>query len=234
MPSRAPNKRLDTLESRRFSLTTHINHQDWTPTPFISFTSSPRAVTELAEWRKQKRGVQTLTAIDPNIRIRNNLPILDLATEMEHYDITNPYGKREQYCIDHYVCLWQVTEKEIIGHWKWNELAGVENWYEDIIIPAFRNFNQAPLPKTEDSDLSTIMDTLSLHDESKEIAGCVADGQGTISGGHEYVHEDEFCLSDDSPDDGFYYYGEGDYNTDDDIEEANVADNIMRMIEGDW
>jgi hypothetical protein len=161
MSSRAPNKRLDTPESRRFSLTTHINHQDWTPTPFISFTSSPTAVTELAEWRKQKRGLQTLTAIDPNIRIRNNLPILDLATEMKHYNITNPYGKRDQYCVDHYVCLWQVTENEIIGHWRWNKLTEVENWYEDIIIPAFQNFHQAPLPKTEGSDLITIMDKLS-------------------------------------------------------------------------
>jgi len=55
--SRALNKRLDTLESRRSSLTTHIDHRNWTPTPFISFTSSPAAVAELAEWRLRRRGV---------------------------------------------------------------------------------------------------------------------------------------------------------------------------------
>jgi hypothetical protein len=116
MNSRASNKRLNSIELRRSSLSTHINHRNWTPTPFISFTSSPLAVDELAELRILNRGAQTLTAIDPNIRLSNGLPILDLATEMEHYNVPNPYGKRSQYCVDHYICLWQVTENEIIGH----------------------------------------------------------------------------------------------------------------------
>jgi len=80
---------------------------------------------------------------------------------MKHYDITNPYGKRDQYCIDHYICLWQATENEIIGHWEWNELARAKDWYKDIVMPAFRNSNQGPVPKAKSSDLSIIMDRLS-------------------------------------------------------------------------
>jgi hypothetical protein len=160
MNSRAPEKPLDNIESRRTSLTTHISHKEWKPTPFISFTSSPTAVAELASWRGKKRGAQTLTAIDPNTRIRNSLPILDLAFEMDDYNISNPYGGTTQYCVDHYVCLWQVTEKEIIGHWQWDELCKAADWYEDIVMPVFRRFNQTSIPRVEDSEMSRMMDQL--------------------------------------------------------------------------
>ena len=153
MNSRAPRERLDTTTSRERSLAIHINHANWTHTPYISFTSSPTAIEELAEWRQPKRGCQTLTVIHPNTRLRNGLPILDFAAEMKHYNVRNPYGGQNKYCKDHYICLWQVTEKEIIGHWNWDELVESGNWYEDIIMPAFREFSKY-------SDLSVIMDKL--------------------------------------------------------------------------
>ena len=65
---------------------------------------------------RKRRGTQTLTVIDPDTRVRNGLPILDLADEMDHYNIPDPYGKSNEYYKGHYVCLWQVTEREIIGH----------------------------------------------------------------------------------------------------------------------
>jgi hypothetical protein len=160
MSSRAPNRRLDTIDSRKISLATHINHSSWTPTPYISFTSSPVAVEKLAEQRRPRRGPQTLTVIDPNIRLRNGLPILDFAAEMEHYNISNPYGSRDRYCIDHYLCLWQVTENEIIGQWEWDELVVSGNWYQDIVMPAFRDFNWRSSQNVDDFDLSKIMDRL--------------------------------------------------------------------------
>ena len=92
--------------------------------------------------------------------MRNGLPILDLAAEMEHYNIPNPYGKRVQYCVNHYTCLCQVMENEIIGHWNWDELAAEGDWYEDVIMPAFRSFIPESVRRTEDSDMSVIMDRL--------------------------------------------------------------------------
>jgi hypothetical protein len=109
MLSRAPRQRLDTLESRKASLTVHINHKIWEPTPYISFTTSPEAIEELANWRAKHRGPQTLTVINPNARIANGLPILDLLAEMNLYKIKDPYGKSNQYYADHYLCLWEVT-----------------------------------------------------------------------------------------------------------------------------
>ena len=160
MNSRAPDERLDTDHLRRNTLTTHINHKVWTPTPYISFTSSREAIEGLAEWRKVKRGPQTLTVINPSIRLRKGLPILDLAAEMMYYNVSNPYGQQDKYCVDHYICLWQVTKEEIIGHWNWNELVESGDWYQKTVIPAFQRSNQTSIPILVDSNISSLMSNL--------------------------------------------------------------------------
>ena len=166
MMSRAPYQRLDTIESRKTSLATHLDHKKWVETPYISFTISPTAVQDLAtlRFRVKRRGVQTLTVIDPNARLRDRLPVLDLAAEMDHYSISDPYGKSNQYYVDHYVCLWQVTDREIIGHWEWDDLVTMEDWYEQIIMPAFSEFRMQGSPESCSdmaSDLLTAMNQLS-------------------------------------------------------------------------
>ena len=165
MMSRAPHHHLDTFEARKNSLTSHLQHNEWTPTPYVSFTTLAAAVEDLANMRTYKgnRGVQTLTVVDPNTRLRDGLPILDVAAEMDHYKIPDPYGKSNQYYKDHYVCLWQVTKREIVGHWLWNDLVARRDWYQEIIIPAFRQFNRKTVPKSpvdETCDLSTVMNKL--------------------------------------------------------------------------
>lgn len=140
MMSRAPHQRLDTLNTRKNSLATHIDHGLWEPTPYISFTTSPEAVQELADWRlnRRGRGPQTLTVLDPNTRIADGLPILDVRAEMDHYGVKDLYGKSNRYYTDHYLCLWEVTGHEIIGHCEWTDLVANEQWYHEIILPAFR------------------------------------------------------------------------------------------------
>ena len=114
--------------------------------------------------RRNNRGNQTLTVIDPNTRLKNGLPILNVAAEMDHYKILDPYGKDNQYYDDHYVCLWQVTENEIVGHWKWDDLVAKENWYQTIIMPAFLRFRTQTMPmvpRDEISDLTAGLNQLS-------------------------------------------------------------------------
>lgn len=48
MSARASDIPLTTFEARRSSHQTHIIHRNWTPTPYISFTSSPEALENLA------------------------------------------------------------------------------------------------------------------------------------------------------------------------------------------
>lgn len=93
MLSRSPRERLDTSEARKKFLAIHADHKKWDPTPFISFTQSPRELQENAEWREQKRGCQTITALNPNVRVKNGLPILNMDAEMRYYGIADPYGK---------------------------------------------------------------------------------------------------------------------------------------------
>lgn len=161
MLARAPRHRLDTAESRRYSLTTHINHGIWEPTPYISFTTSPAAVEDLAELRARRgnRGSQTLTVLDPNIRLKLGLPILDVAAEMDHYEILDPYGKSNRYYVNHYACLWEVTEGEVVGHWQWDEINKTENWHQNIIIPALMESRKVALQDT--FDLSAAIGSLS-------------------------------------------------------------------------
>ena len=160
MRSRASDERLDTDDLRRNTLTTHINHKVWRPTPCISFTSSGEAIEGLAGWRKAKRGAQTLTAINPSIRLRKGLPVLDLAAEMVYYNVSNRYGEQDKYCVDHYICLWQVTKEEIIDHWDWDELVELGNWYQETVIPAFQRSNQTSIPILVDSNISSLMSNL--------------------------------------------------------------------------
>ncbi|KAJ0133358.1 Uncharacterized protein HZ326_23576 [Fusarium oxysporum f. sp. albedinis] len=48
MSARASDIPLTTFEARRSSHQTHIIHRNWAPTPYISFTSSPEALENLA------------------------------------------------------------------------------------------------------------------------------------------------------------------------------------------
>lgn len=90
------------------------------------------------------------------------LPILDIAAEMAHYGVQDPYGKSNQYYVDHYLCVWEVSKQEIIGHWRWEKLAADGQWYENIIQPAFRKQNRQiePSSTVEDLCLSTAINKL--------------------------------------------------------------------------
>jgi hypothetical protein len=166
MLSRSPNRPLDTEKSRKDSLASHLDHQDWTATPYISFTNSASAIEDLATSRMSRgRGDQNLTVLDPAVRLRSGLPIFDVAAEMEYYRISDPYNRGGRYYIDHYICLWEVTEEEIVRHYEWKELAETTNWYDEVIIPAFREFRERRRPESAPTrasafDTSTMIEGL--------------------------------------------------------------------------
>ncbi len=76
-----------------------------------------------------------LTVVNPDSRIRNGLPILDVVADMDYYNIQDPYGKSNAYYTDRFVCLWQVTEPEIVGHWKWSGLVENPDW-DHLYLPS--------------------------------------------------------------------------------------------------
>jgi hypothetical protein len=101
----------------------HIDYGNRVPTPFISFTTSPWALKDLADKRTVNRGSQSLIVVDPKVRQEAGLPILDVLSEVTHYGIEDPYRKVYRYCKNHYVCLWEVSGEEVVGRWHWDELA---------------------------------------------------------------------------------------------------------------
>jgi hypothetical protein len=132
----------------------------WEPTPSTSFTISLAAIQEVADWRANRRGPQTLTVIYPKIRIADELPIIDVCAEMDYYGVKNLYRKSNQYYVDHYLCLWEITWREIIGHWKWTDLAAIQKWYHEIILPDFRERTISPTLGEETLDLFATMNQL--------------------------------------------------------------------------
>ncbi|KAH0844613.1 hypothetical protein FOPE_09809 [Fonsecaea pedrosoi] len=159
-------------------------------------------------WFQRRRGPFTLTVVDSDIRIRNGLPVLHVSDEMEYYHVPDPYDRTNEYYKDHYICLSEVTKKEIVGHWRWEVLVENANWYEEIVIPAFERKRKA----VESEDLSNLFTRLS-HSPSELF--CFFDDE--VDGFDEPCG----CFEDGS-------------DTDDEVEEANATDDMFKIMEGDW
>lgn len=44
----------------------------------------------------------------------NSALILDMNIEMRYYGIADPYNEFNRYYKDHYICLWEVAETEVV------------------------------------------------------------------------------------------------------------------------
>lgn len=229
MQARDPRKRLDTAESRIGSLGIHIDNRVWEPTPYISFTTSPTAIEELARGRdKPRRGPHFLTAIHPGVREKRRLPILNVEMEMKHYGIPDPYHKSNLYYRNHYVCLWEVTPAEVIQTWPWEEIRTNPRWYSEIVLPAFRAFTENS--SLDDAGIADAMANLSREFPRRSglIATLIA---REVFGEHRFAKSYDSDTSSEGP---YYCDSEFGSDTDDEVEEANRADDIIKMIEGDW
>ncbi|KAI1659178.1 hypothetical protein F4813DRAFT_387887 [Daldinia decipiens] len=136
------------------------------------FSGSP-LVDVVAEERPHARN-RRVTAIDPNIRIKNGLPVIDVEAEIKHYRIKPLYAKSEGYAKGHCMFLWQVTKDEIVGSRKWTDLEeGDKNWYNNIIMPAYRKFvvNTTITPlEASFEELPVIFSTTDLEDTGSSSA----------------------------------------------------------------
>lgn len=92
--------------------------------------------------------------------IKERLTYPDVIAEMEYYNIVDPYGKSNQYYNGHYVCLWQVTERKIVGHWRWDVLVTHQDWYRAIIMPAFWQHRKKVVPLAPQDELFGLSATL--------------------------------------------------------------------------
>ncbi|TGJ79524.1 hypothetical protein E0Z10_g9240 [Xylaria hypoxylon] len=239
MMSRAPEMRLDDRESRRTSLSNHLDYREWTPTPYISFTTSKTRVEDLVGRRRYaKRGAQMITVIHPNTRLRNGLPILDVKAEMDYYRIADPYRLNGKYYYDEYLCLWQVTAAEIVGHWEWSSLEKDGDWYQNTILPEFERFIETAAIGNTKGLLAESKMGQSSKDSINNLESSFAKLSATLGFNEEFndFGGDEVEVEEGEEEDGgLDDYGDGyGYDTDDEVEEANAADDMIKIIEGDW
>lgn len=240
MMSRAPKMRLGDHDSRKCSLAKHIYHKDLTPGPFISFTTSPTAIEDLARMRvRRQRGDQTLTVVDPDSRRRDFLPIVDVAAEMDHYQIPDPYGNSNAYYVNHYVCLWQVTKAEMVGHWEWSKLENNENWYREIILPAVERFraeaSTAEQPLSPVTPTNTLATTLGAHGSASGDMDDLPNRLDKLSINETANPHDSVSDMGHRSDDGYNVYSDfDDTDTDDEVEESNATDDMVKIIQDHW
>ncbi|KAF9885327.1 hypothetical protein FE257_013044 [Aspergillus nanangensis] len=163
MQARSPRLELGSRESRKTSLATHANYTLWNPTPFISFTASESGLQNFLSRRKGPSYPRKLTVINPNVRIAKGLPMIEMQSELRYYGREDPYRKGYSHYEDEYLCLWEVTPDEIVKHWDWDFLSENVHWYEDEVLPAFKEHNDRFLRRTTSEatfDMSTLHSAL--------------------------------------------------------------------------
>lgn len=222
MESRSHRQPLSTWGDRKRYLAIHADYACWKPTPFISFTASARELQRIADTRPAYRGVKMMTVLNPNVRLAKGLPVIAMEPEMRHYGVADPYGRSNEYYKDEFLCLWEVTESEVVGHWQWNDLVRNSCWYEKIVSPAFEKHERSFVRRTEGEalNMSTLLDA--LPDDTRpsfksDSPGSYTDWD-TSSEEHEVYFQDEY----DS------------YDSCDEVEEANATDDMFKVLEGDW
>ena len=143
--ARDSRARLDTKRSRAIALRIHSNYRYRKPTPFLSFTDRPSRIEYLANMRFERsneygytRGSQILTIINPKIRLEKGLPLLNTKEELQRYNVGDFYNKDYDYNKDEYLCLWGITEDEIVSHYNWEELRKDPRWYQNTVMPGFK------------------------------------------------------------------------------------------------
>lgn len=234
MRARNPRQRLDTAESRHETLGRHINHRIWESTPYISFTTDPLAIEDLAAFRdsRNNRGPHMLTAVHPGVRRMKGLPFIDVGAEMNYYGIQDPYRKSNLYYRNHYACLWEVTPAEIVGHWTWDFLKGSPNWFDDVVMPAYDQVTKDRMYNVATREIGSLRYINNLHCMLKRTP-CP-----DYANAFEDDDFDEVILEENSDSDGedvpCYLEADLSSDTDDEVEEANRADDILKIIEGDW
>lgn len=212
MLARSPRERLNTLKARKTFLFIHPNHRRWEPTPFISFTQSPQQLEDIANEREERRNrFQTITVINPNVRIQKGLPMLNMETEMGHYGVPDPYCQANEYYKDHHICLWEVTEEELVGNWDWCSLVESDRWYEQIILPAFRAHNEKHNARGEAFEMTGLQDAL-LEAQASSIP-----------------FSTDFCTCSEAEEDGASVKDESDSS--DEPEESNAMDDALKLLE---
>ncbi|KAJ6014676.1 hypothetical protein N7540_009267 [Penicillium herquei] len=79
-----------------------------------------------------------------------------MGREASHYDVTNECqcgrdGDWVSYYRNHWLCLWEVTKEEIVATWPWEDLWKYYDWYEEVVLPAYKAHHEKARIREESS-----------------------------------------------------------------------------------
>ncbi|CAG8215028.1 unnamed protein product [Penicillium olsonii] len=171
--------------------------------------------------------------INPNVRIGNGLPILEMKSELRHYEVQDPYGRGYSDNKDQYLCLWEVTPDEVVAHWDWDGLLEDVCWDGDKILPAFKEQNVRFLGRCQTETtchMSTLHSTLPiiLSWNKDELSAADLDHSrksDSFSNANRSSSGDEenWQIGDDTC-----------WDTDYEAEESIAIDDVYNILEGDF
>jgi hypothetical protein len=134
---------MNTLDSRMHFLNEHLSGLP-KRLPFLTVCSSPqRFANEIARIPGRNGVTISVALIDPRARLRAGLPIRHYVTEALRYRTCRHEDLREldedfRLNKDQWLCLWEITPREIVYIWDLSELKSHQDWYETIVEPALR------------------------------------------------------------------------------------------------
>ena len=140
MLSRVPRERLDTSKARKTFLAVHADHKNGNL--LRSHSRSHRQSYKIMPNGESGKEAVNDYGVNPNARMKNGFSIRNMDAEMRYYGIPDPYGKLNKYYRNHCICLWEVTEEEVVGYWEWDDLLKTDCWYKQVTLPAFKRHNE--------------------------------------------------------------------------------------------
>ncbi|KIX00241.1 uncharacterized protein Z518_10380 [Rhinocladiella mackenziei CBS 650.93] len=129
---------------------------------------------------------------------------------MRHDGVDDPYNQGYRYYRNHYLCLWEVTEEEIVGHYVWNDFDGDRRWYENIVLPAFKAHEQKRLMSIRLPKNPTTEKIAEIEPSYYDVVGPVHDFTSFTLG-----YENDFGAQDNLDSDHADSDYEDEYDTDD-------------------
>ncbi|RDW93806.1 uncharacterized protein DSM5745_01128 [Aspergillus mulundensis] len=113
--------------------------------PLITLKASlePKASDLMEHLIENARRV--VSVINPNVSREMRRHVLDVEAQARHYNLDGKATRKHDVYAKYrgwYFYEENVTPDEIVGHWKWDDLAKNECWYEDVIMPAFKKHDE--------------------------------------------------------------------------------------------
>ncbi|CAG8428025.1 unnamed protein product [Penicillium salamii] len=135
-----------------------------------------------------------------------------MESELRYYEVEDPYRKGYSYYKDQYLCLWEVTPDEVVGHWDWDDLIENVGWYDDEIVPALKEHTNHFLSRNKtETTLNVNKLSVSRLDHSRQP-------ESYSNGNWSFSSEEE----------NWHINYESDWDTDDEVEESNITDDAFK------